>query len=321
MIMTTDVLLGEVTCPSGQLVITDGGYLEMWSGDQVPDDEERPASDFAIEGPDAGEAAESFDRQTGTRLYDIPAHAVAEFTRTFEDHCRQRGHQASLRAFERQVPHRERVHHAVTARESGFIVMGVPVVTLAVPSDRVLPVTASPAEYGWSFLRIAFSDAPVADSWEFAELGVDHARLVFADADALNAWEHQLPLDGLADLVFWGRDQEQIAAEFSAPRLGDSYGWEDLPAEEAFQRALAVQARHNRPGGPKFAFDFRPHSHHWQVMRLVRASENEAGVIEVGGANVLMALTSVGDGFFPVHLDVDADGFPAALRIDISRGE
>ena len=112
---------------------------------------------------------------------------------------------------------------------------------------------------------------------------------------------------------------DQVAAEFGAPRLGDSYGWEDLPAEEAFQRALAVQARHGEPGGPKFAFDFRPHSHHWQVMRLVRAAEHEAGVIEVGGAKVLMALTSVGDGFFPVHLDVDADGLPAALRIDISR--
>ena len=155
------------------------------------------------------------------------------------------------------------------------------------------------------------------------ELGVDHARLVFADADALDSWEHLRPLDGLADLVLWGRDQEQVAAEFGAPRLGDSadagYGWVDLPARDAFRRGLAIEARRKEIGGPRFAFDFRPHSHHWQVMNLVRASEHEAGVIDVGGAKVLMAMTSVGDGFFPVHLDVDAAGIPVALRIGIAR--
>jgi hypothetical protein len=322
MIMTTESVLGEVTCPSGQLVITDGGYLEMWSGDRVPADEDHPASDFEVVGPDAEAAAESFDRQTGTRLYDIPAHAVAEFTGTFEEHCRQQGHRASLRAFEQQVPHRERVRHVVAAREPGFIVMGVPVLAIEVPSDRALQVTADPGEHGWRFIRIRFSDEPVADSWMFGQLGVDHARLVFADADALNSWEHLLPLDGLADLVFWGRDEEQVAAEFGAPRLSDSsgpgYGWVDLAADEAFERAQAVEARRNEPGGPKFAFDFRPHSHHWQVMKLVRASAHEAGVIEIDGAKVLMAMTSVGDGFFPVHLDVDAAGDPAGLRIDIA---
>ncbi|MEV6303188.1 hypothetical protein AB0M02_27515 [Actinoplanes sp. NPDC051861] len=318
--MADEVVLGEVTCPSGQLVITDGGYLEMWSGDRVPDDEERPATDFAIVGLDAEDAAESFDRQTGTRLYDIPAHAVTEFAGKFEGHCREHGFDARLRAFDQQVPHRERVRHAVAARESGFIVMGVPVLAIEVPSGRGLPVTAVPGKYGWQSMRIAFSKAAVADSWVFGELGVDHARLVFADADALNSWEHVLPLDGLADLVFWGRDEEQVAAEFGAPRLNDGgYGWVDLPAEEAFQRGLAVEARSNEAGGPMFAFDFRPHSHHWQVMELVRASEHEAGVIEVGGAKVLMAMTSVGDGFFPVHLDVDADGAPVGLRIDLAR--
>jgi hypothetical protein len=39
------------------------------------------------------------------------------------------------------------------------------------------------------------------------------------------------------------------------------------------------------------------------------------GVTEV--ADILMAMTSVGDGFFPVHLDVDDDGIPVALRIGI----
>jgi hypothetical protein len=322
MIVSDDVVLGEVTCPSGQLVVIDGGYLELWSGDQVPDDEERPATDFAITGPDAEAAGESFDRQAGTRLYDIPTHAVAELTAGFAEHCREHGHDANLRAFEQQVPHRERVRHAVTARDPGFIVMGVPVLSIEVPAGRALQVTAVPHEHGWKSMRIELSDEPVADSWVFWELGVDHARFAFADADALNSWEHLESLDGLADLVLWGRDKEQVAAEFDVPRLGDSadveYGWVDLPIQEAYRRGLAIEKRRDEPGGPKFAFDFRPHSHHWQVMALVRASEHEAGVIQVGGATVMMAMTSVGDGFFPVHLDVDADGVPVALRIDLA---
>jgi hypothetical protein len=318
MIVATDVELGRVTCPSGQLVIMDGGYLEMWSGDRVPDDEERPATDFAIVGPDAAAAGASFGRQIGTRLYDVPARTVAEFTATFGEHCREHGHDASLRAFERQVPHRERVRHAVAAREPGFRVMGVPVLSIEAPAGRALPVTAVPGEDGWRSVRIGFSDAPVAGSRVFWQLGIDHARFVFADADALTSWEHLRSLDGLADLVLWGRDQEQVAAEFGALRLGDSeYGWVDLPVKEAYRRGLAIEARRDEPGGPRFAFDFRPHSHHWQVMDLVRDSGHEAGVIRVGGADVLMAMTSVGDGFFPVQLDVDADGIPVALRIDI----
>jgi hypothetical protein len=41
------------------------------------------------------------------------------------------------------------------------------------------------------------------------------------------------------------------------------------------------------------------------------------GVIRVGGADILMAMTSVGDGFFPVHLDVATDGLPVALRLRV----
>ena len=323
--MTVDVVLGEVTCPSGQLVIMDGGYLELWSGAGVPDDEEQPATDFAVVGPDAEAAGESFNRQTGTRLYDIPDHGVAAFTALFDEHCREQGHDARLRAFEQQVPHRERVRHAVAAREPGFIVSGVPVLSFDVPPGWPLRVTAVPGEHGWRSIRVELSRAPVADSWMFWELGIDHARIVFADADALNSWEHVLPLDGLADLVLWGRDQEQVAAEFGAPRLGDSadagYGWVDLPAEEAYRRGLAIEKRGNEPGGPKIEIDFGPDSHHWQVMSLVRAADHEAGVIQVGGADILMAMTSVGDGFFPVHLDVDAVGVPVALRIDIADGD
>jgi len=65
--MTADVVLGEITVPSGELVLMDGGYLGLWSGHRPPEDvrpdDTPPAFDFEVVGPDAQTAARSFDRQ------------------------------------------------------------------------------------------------------------------------------------------------------------------------------------------------------------------------------------------------------------------
>lgn len=61
----------------------------------------------------------------------------------------------------------------------------------------------------------------------------------------------------------------------------------------------------------------RPHSHHWQVMAKVLADEHEAGTISVGGADIMMAMTSVGDGDFPMHLELDDAGTPTAIVVVI----
>jgi hypothetical protein len=325
--MGESVLLGEVTCPSGELVLMDGGYLELWSGDRSPDEvdgvKDLPASDFEIVGPDADAAARSFDRQSGRMLYDIPQHGTVEFSKLFAQHCREHAHDASLRPFPQRISHRDRVRRAIAEGDPDFLITGVPVVPVGgVPTDRPLPVTAVPGEWGWSQVRIALREDTAVATRRLGSIGVDYARFVFADADALGSWVHEHPLDGLADVVFWGRDEEQVAAEFGAQRTGtpgdDGYGWLNLPIRDAYSRAVALDDRKNAAPPRKFAFDFRPHSHHWQVMAGVRASENEAATIEIGGAQIMMAMTSVGDGFFPVDLDVNAAGNPVAIRISVA---
>jgi hypothetical protein len=115
---------------------------------------------------------------------------------------------------------------------------------------------------------------------------VDYGRFVFADADALTSWVRDDSLDGLADVVFWGKDEATVAAEFDAPRTGmpgdDHYGWLDLPVRRAHKRALALRERRHADPPAMFAVDFRPHSHHWKVMADVRVSEQEVGTISVG---------------------------------------
>jgi hypothetical protein len=144
---------------------------------------------------------------------------------------------------------------------------------------------------------------------------------MFADADALGAWQHETPLDGLADYVFWGRDAAQVAERVGAMRQSDDqWGWVDLPAQEAAKRGLAVENLREKTAF-KFAGDFRPHSHHYMVMKQVRATSTESGTIDVGGAKVCTFMTTWGDGFYQVSREMDAAGELVRISIDLGDEE
>ena len=149
--------------------------------------------------------------------------------------------------------------------------------------------------------RAARSDSP-------GQVVVDMARLIIADVDALDLWVHDESIDGRADFVFWGRDAESAAKQATAPALGDgTFGWIDLPIDRAMTLGGKVE-EHRAARGLRFATDFRPHSHHYQVMRQVRASKTESGVISLGGATLCGFTTTWGDGVFPVMRDFDEAG-------------
>lgn len=338
------VRLGEISCPSGTLVVVDGGHLGLWSGERSPaeidpallgaDDPGMAAEvvnsvDLAMVGPDASAAARGFDLQPGAVLHDIPASRVAELGTLFEEHCRAAGLDARLEAVPGREAHARRVRR--TAAEGGgcFLMFGVPVIAVGgAPRDRHLPVLASRVDFGdgvgprWSEISVRMSDSPAKSSVLLGDIGVDWARVLFGDADALNAWQHDEPVDGLADVAFWGAAAEEAAAMFAAPELGEPgedgvRGWTGLGVAEAMEKARALQ-RWKEETGRRMMVDFRPHSHHWQVMREIRASEVEAGTVEVGDARMLCAMTSWGDGYFPVSADLDGAGALVAVRVSFS---
>ncbi|MEU0478818.1 hypothetical protein ABZ260_06465 [Streptosporangium sp. NPDC006013] len=341
--MTTDAptLLGAITCPSGRLVIADTGYLGSWSGDTPPvaddsmfsavDDPAlhesiRASADLAVAGPHAESAARSFNRQSGTWLYDIPGHGVEQLTSIFAAHCQAHGFEAWLEHQEPRVAHRERVEHAVRAGGSEFIMNGVSVVAIGgLPTDQEVTVTATPRDYGrigvrWESISLSVRSTQPTSTRLLGHVGVDASRLSLVDADALGAWRHEEPIDGMADVAFWGRSVQEAVAHFGAFSLASPgedgvYGWADLSVDEATDRAIALQRWKQAVPERMIAVDFRPHSHHWQVMAKVRAAEHEAGTIEVDGTRTMCFMTSWGDGFFPVAADHDADGHLARIRI------
>jgi hypothetical protein len=120
------------------------------------------------------------------------------------------------------------------------------------PTHRALPVVATPhSDWGWSYIRIVPSAEPVVATRPLSRIGVDYARFVSADADTLNAWMHDDPIDGLADVVFWGRHESEIAAEFAATRTGtpgeNHYGRLSLPGIRPGRRVDRAQEHRTEP--------------------------------------------------------------------------
>ncbi|WP_406110207.1 hypothetical protein OG698_45740 [Streptomyces sp. NBC_01003] len=336
--------LGEISCPSGTLVVIDGGHLGLWSGERSPAEidpallgVDNPAMaedvlnsiDFAAVGSDASAAVRSFDRQPGALLHDIPASRAAELGTLFEEHYLAVGLDARLEALPSRESHAQRVRRTAADGGGSFLMFGVPVVAVGgVPRDRHLPVMASRADLGngvgprWLEISVRVSDAPVESSMPLGDIGVDWARVLFGDTDALNSWQHDEPVDGLADVAFWGAAADEAAVTFAAPELGEPgedgvRGWSGLAMPEAMEKARAL-LRWKEESGRRMMVDFRPHSHHWQVMRQVRASEVEAGTVDIGDARLLCAMTSWGDGYFPVFADLDPSGAVVAVRVRFS---
>lgn len=331
--------LGTVTCPSGILLLLDGGLAWMWSHDREPLLPEwadaaavaNTAVDLKVRGPDALEAGRAFDRSSHPLyVYDRPREGLPGIQEAFRALVRDKELDAVLEVMPARVAHRKRVDQALAIGKGVGIVdfhgmwagavSGLPRnVPLRVLGERM---PAGPDEGRWRrvWIEVRPSNGPVT-SRNIGHVLVDTARLMAVDAEALGAWNDYDPVDGKADVVFWGRDAEAAAKEVGATPLRldgerNLFGWQDLPLEVALDRGHRIKAA--RTGDRKYAFDFWPHTHHWQVMRDVRASATESGVLGLGGADLCMFMTSWGDGAFPV--DVDLDGAGLLVRVCIELG-
>jgi hypothetical protein len=150
---------------------------------------------------------------------------------------------------------------------------------------------------------------------------VDNARLGLFDIDALEHWNDDNPVDGLADIVFWGLHENEVAARFRAPKLGeDGSGFVNLPVAQAESIARDLDAA-KQSGEFRFAWDFRPHTHPYYLLAQIRKHKNEAGILLVGGFGCCGFATSWGDGEFPVMLDLDASGRPIRCGISFATVE
>ena len=196
------------------------------------------------------------------------------------------------------------------------------IVKTVVPADRELPVIGSRVGRGrfadcWDHVSIKLGEGEVHGSKKLGEAGVDFARLVCVDHGSLDEWRHDDSLDGLADVMFWGRDEAQLAKAMRAPRTREGYGWSNLTVEDAEAKLLECE-RLKAQNKWLLATDFRPHSHHFHALAAARANANGAGELDLGRSRMLLFFTSWGDGVYPIYLDLDHDNHPVQIRIQLA---
>jgi hypothetical protein len=334
-------LLGHVKVASGRVLLIDMGLLNLWCHDRPPSipegalsDELRAASltsrDFVIEGPDAAKTAKALERQSHSEyLYDIPAESVDDLKSAFHKTIAQNHFKSTLRMIDQRIPHLLRIEQTLADATSGALFFsGISaIVAKNIPSDTTLNVYGikcdDPQYFDrWQqvFLQVR-EDAPVFETRLAGKVTVDQARLMFVDPDALAHWQHETPIDGKADFVFWGKDARDAATTFNAGHLpDDGYGWMNQPVQQVIEMGLAVQ-EYRKNANLKFAIDFRPHSHHYELMKQIRTSETESGTMHLGSTDTCAFMTTWGDGFFSVYEDIDQRGSLLRIRVQLEDPE
>jgi hypothetical protein len=334
--------LGEITVPSGIVLLIDFGLMDLWTHDKPPllhahslrpeaVEDANNGCDFRIEGPDAKVAGEKFKRQPNPfYLYDIPQHEISDIQQMFAEFVQTHALNAQLVRLPERICPRERVKQTLeTFNGAGEVFLhGVHAIALSnVPNNKKLKVIGrqmgeGPLATHWKDISLLLNEkARASASRQLGHVAVDMARLMFCDLEAAGKWEHEGTKDGLADFVFWGKDAARLAKKFAAEQIdGKIYGFSDKPVEE-MARMAAETHRHLSQHRLVAAIDFRPHSDHWQMLKCISESSTESGAIDIDGTQCCGFMTSWGDGFFPVYLDLDENGEPAALRIDLGTEE
>jgi hypothetical protein len=341
-IMAASELLGHVKVKSGRVLVIDMGLLNLWSHDKPPHlpdgvlppnalEQANQARDFAIEGPDAEKAGIAFAKQPNPGyLYDIVPARFEEVTTLFNEMAAQRGLKASLRMLPHRVTHADRIDQALTYNSGSGVVFfnGIDAIVINnIPVGVDLPVYGNrmaEGEYATHWRNIFLQVRPAEQIDKTTRIGtvsVDRGRLMFVDPLALAHWQHEQPIDGKADFVFWGKDAASVATTFNAGHLPEgAYGWMNQPVEQTVEMGLAVED-YRQNSNLKFATDFRPHSHHYELMKQIRAAETESGTLQLDHTLTCAFMTSWGDGFFPVLTDLNAAGDTVRIRIELGTDE
>ncbi len=327
--------IGTVTTRSGGLIVIDTGYLGIWSHDTAPFLPEGSLDtgeqinrangfvDLRLVGSDAERAGQLLGMSWNPLfVYDQPP-AHPELEEKLREVVRKHRLDARFEVISPRIPHRSRINQALEygrgAGEIQFHGVWAAVVSGA-PVGESLPVLGermrSPDQSNWKRVLVRCNSQSISRSERIGHVGVDYARLLIADFDVLGAWRHEDSLDGLADFVFWGLDAEKVSRSLNAPALSaNEFGWTNLPIDTVQERGAAVEEQ-KRTSNLKLATDFRPHSHHWQVMRDLRNTPTESGMTDVDGVRVCNFMTTWGDGIFEVHRDLSNSDELVQVRVE-----
>ncbi|MDX3725936.1 hypothetical protein [Streptomyces caniscabiei] len=126
------------------------------------------------------------------------------------------------------------------------------------------------------------------------DLPVDRCGMVIGDAVGLDVWTgmDDEPVDGRADVTYWGRYEDDAYAQFGGERIAQYgvdglHGWLDLPVAEAAARVAELTAWRDRLHGKGLMVSIDKHTDFHRFRRAGWHHPLHVGAIEVGGCQVL----------------------------------
>jgi hypothetical protein len=158
--------------------------------------------------------------------------------------------------------------------------------------DAVDTIAVLEVDLGLPWSAVSTGTTPVV----LGELPVDRNGMVLGDAVALDSWvgfvRQRPPVDGLADLMVWGKGDAQAWQHFDIPaiptlRSGLWHGWLDLPHATALERKTEINRWAVSQGHYQYLASVFPHSHHHLGWRAGWQHPLGAGVIEVADCPIL----------------------------------
>lgn len=328
--MSEPTLLGEITTPTGVLVVLDPGLARFWRHDAEPRSPRRADGedvDLRIVGPDAGAAGRAYDRQFDPRyLFDIPVAQAERIQEHFAAFAAEHGFDARAEPLPGRIPHVERAHLAVEIGEGIGVVMYNRLWAVAcggLPRTATMPILATPMPDGefagrWRSIDVVvMPGAEVVTTKPVQGVMVDHGQLMCVDLNALGQFRMWESVDGLGDFVFWGADAAEAAETAGAARLSDrEFGWRDIPMAELDALADRTQRLVDERGW-RVAVDYRPHDNLERLNAQVRANETRSGTVMLGGVPACGFDNRWGDGIFTVSCGLSRAGELVLVRLDV----
>lgn len=319
-----EVRLGQVTAPSGRLVVLDLELTRYW--EHGASYGRNGGADLMIVGPDAEEAGIAYDDSHHPGfLFDVddPEAAASEF----DEFSRERGFEARARPLPRRIAPRARVDMGLeTSPVSVIEYEGLWAVAVGgLPRDAPMEVlgyasTDRESASGWARLDLVVdADREATRSVTVRGVSIDSGQFLLADLVALDDFKGCVSLDGLADVAFWGEHAAALARALDAEQLDEqSWGWRDATrsqAEAHYFRLREAMGRLELPVETRL----RPHGHDEELARQLRSGAGRTGTIELDGAQVLAVDLRSGEGLFDVTVWTDDEGKVVRLEVPLQK--
>ncbi|TMU56032.1 hypothetical protein [Flagellimonas algicola] len=165
----------------------------------------------------------------------------------------------------------------------------------------------------WDELVVELNDEEISSTEKIGELYTDSTSLIIYDSSLINNWS-VASVDGLANVVCWGRHASKIANKLDLEQKRNVYGWFGIPSEKADEYIKKIKRKKRFWYGLQYFSE--PHSSKNILRYSIEESKNNVSDLAFG-SNKVIGLGLHQDGIWPIYIDFSKNTKPCRIRISL----